>query len=277
MRRVVLIVWFTLIGLFAVAVVYLILTERQKTNYFQIKTGDADSETNSVQVRLKEFDITKGKASVRAGFLLAFKKMASLQTENRCVLKVETSEFGSAEYDLEGCSNDDEEYFIGYADIFLSPERGTHSLFPLDDLFFSLSFWTEPKVKFGEVYFYNDLESYVLNDKPECTMQSGKTKLEFELKREIFIKIFCLVVAFTAALFVFLIIGYVNEVAPLAMSLGGFFISLWSIRGRLGVQIETFPTAFDYYILSLTIILLVGILTKILIRYQRAGGHRNKG
>jgi hypothetical protein len=50
-----------------------------------------------------------------------------------------------------------------------------------------------------------------------------------------------------------------------------FFFSLWSLRGILASQIQTFPTLLDYAIVLLCCFMLVGLIWRIATHPELAG------
>jgi hypothetical protein len=115
----------------------------------------------------------------------------------------------------------------------------------------------------------NNIQGFSFKDKPKCYTENRAIRAEFTLYRAGYTKSLFIIVGIATFVFIVLIIGWVSDIPSLATSVGGFFISLWSIRGIIGHNIDFFPTYLDYFILVLYAALLIGILSKFVIRFYK--------
>jgi hypothetical protein len=137
-----------------------------------------------------------------------------------------------------------------------------HARFPFDSSIVStdLSFSTD--IPIDSIRITNRVAGFYLS-RPAATKTPGTIHLTFVLHRDLFTQVLCALIIVSGAVFAGLILMSQKPEA-LGTSAAAFFFSLWSLRGVLASQIQTFPTFFDYAIVLLCSLMLAGLVWRVL-------------
>ena len=142
-----------------------------------------------------------------------------------------------------------------------------HSRFPLDTSNLAVSLSFEPSVPIEVVRIVNRVPGFIL-DKPSVVCHrkdDGSIEMAFSVRRNLFTQVLCFLLFISALCFAVLILA-TQTTSALSSSVAAFFFSLWSLRGILGSQIQTFPTLLDYAIVLLCSFMLAGLLWRLVMR-----------
>lgn len=150
-------------------------------------------------------------------------------------------------------------------DVSMPPDRGNHLQFPMENLGFLFQIEPTPEIEFKGIHFHNRVEGLVLKDDPDIQFKAGNLEFDFDLRRRFFDQMLFLVFGLASCMYVYLFLRYITKKTELTIYVSGFFIALWSIRGIFSFGIKAFPTYLDYVSLTLSVILLLGILSKIIL------------
>lgn len=151
-------------------------------------------------------------------------------------------------------------------DIPLFPVKGSHAWFPFDNLEFNTLIDIEPSLLLGELELVNRINGFIIIGQPKVEHTEQGIILKFRLNRNMFLQVLFGILALVSVLFVLFILT-LKSTEELAFSIASFFISLWSIRDIIGHGLDTFPSFLDFWILGLFVILLMGILFKLILKY----------
>jgi hypothetical protein len=162
------------------------------------------------------------------------------------------------EYDRSGA------FYSGFTETVFIPKGGHLFDYPLDNLIFSIIISSEPKIRFDLIDFYNRVSGILLKDPPSITFKDSKIVVDFETSRKDSIRLVYLIISSSLILYIILILFFVKKMTTLISAVGGFFISVWSIRSLFSEATLIFPNVLDLTVIFASIILLVGILTRIL-------------
>jgi hypothetical protein len=141
---------------------------------------------------------------------------------------------------------------------------GSHQHFPFDSAEFSLGLSITPPLDLKVIRFVNQVPGFVLYCR-ECQAtkdSEGILHLKFSLHRSPLIQVYVVVLFLASVIFCFLLLRLRN-VESLAVAVASFFLSLWSLRGIIGSEIKTFPTLFDYGLLTVAVLLMLGLLWRL--------------
>ena len=140
-----------------------------------------------------------------------------------------------------------------------------HSRFPFDSSYVELNLSLQPSVPIDVVRVTNRVPGFILSASSVMVDRNadGSIRLRFLLKRNLFTQIFCGLILVAGLCFAVLILA-TQTAAALGSSVAAFFFSLWSLRGVLATQIQTFPTLFDYAIVLLCSFMLLGLIWRVL-------------
>lgn len=152
-----------------------------------------------------------------------------------------------------------------FYDISLVSEKGLHRSFPFDSAHFNFDIDLDPPIGFQFVRIVNRVPGFVVDCQEVSVVrpEKGKVTYGFTVDRSPLITLTSIVLVITATFFV-VMIGFINSIQTLALTAASFFFSIWSLRGILSAEIQTFPTLFDASLLSLSVILLVILSWKVL-------------
>ena len=137
----------------------------------------------------------------------------------------------------------------------LVSETGSHQTFPLDSALFDFELDIDPPINFRAIRITNRVPGFVMY----CsTMQVNRPQartvhIRFGLDRSPIIQLFAVMLVVAPIGFLVLILR-TAQLQNLATSMAAFFFSLWSLRGILAPMMKTFPTLFDYGILTLCLL-----------------------
>lgn len=139
-----------------------------------------------------------------------------------------------------------------------------HSRFPFDSSQLDLVFTFEPVIPIEAVRVTNRVPGFVLARTSAIADRNpdGSLRIRFLLKRNLFTQMLCGLI-FVAGLFFAILILTTQTPSALGSSVSAFFISLWSLRGVLASQIQTFPTLFDYAVVLLCCFILAGLIWRV--------------
>lgn len=264
-----------LVGALIIWCVYELIIERGYENWYWVACGHGKNAQekeipNTLKIRLEKKSIQRVSTSIEGNIYVDLE----LPNEADNTVKIrfdETERYAPAEYTIKTVRSHKYGRHYGETEAVFSPSSGSEYWFPFDDLTFSRPLSIEPKTKIDSVDLYNFVRGYVIKGKPECTREDEKLRIEFTLHRKLYTKSLFIVVGGAIIFFIYLIIRSVDDPKALGISAGGFFISLWSIRGIIGRQCEVFPTLLDFFILGAAAALLIGIILKFVHKYSRSG------
>lgn len=147
---------------------------------------------------------------------------------------------------------------------FPTADRG-HSRFPFDSSYVELNLSFKPAIPINVVRITNRVPGFILSEASVTAdlHADGSIRLRFLVKRDPFTQILCGLILVAGLCFAILILA-TQTAAALGSSVAAFFFSLWSLRGVLATQIQTFPTLFDYAIVLLCSFMLLGLILRVL-------------
>ena len=154
---------------------------------------------------------------------------------------------------------------------FPTADRG-HSRFPFDSSYVELNISFKPVIPIEVVRITNRIPGFILSASSVTADRhaDGSIRLRFLLKRDPFTQILCGLILVAGLCFAVLILA-TQTAAALGSSVAAFFFSLWSLRGVLATQIQTFPTLFDYMIVLLCSFMLLGLILRVLTHPELMG------
>ena len=141
----------------------------------------------------------------------------------------------------------------------LVTEAGSHQKFPYDSAQFDVELDIEPPIEFKVIRIVNRVPGFVIH----CsTMQTSRPKartlhIRFSLDRNPIIQLFAVMLLVASIGFLGLIF-FTAQITNFATSMAAFFLTFWSLRRMLEPLIKTFPTLFDYWMLTICILALLG-------------------
>jgi hypothetical protein len=144
---------------------------------------------------------------------------------------------------------------------FPAADRG-HSRFPLDSSYLDLNLSFQPSIPIEAIRITNRVPGFILSSAVADRHDDGSIRLRFLLQRNLFTQMLCGLILFAGLCFAILILA-TQTVSALGSSVAAFFFSLWSLRGVLAPQIQTFPTLFDYAIVLLCSFMLLGLIWRV--------------
>ena len=142
-------------------------------------------------------------------------------------------------------------------------DRG-HARFPFDSSAINLTFRFDQPVPIDIVRVTNRVPGFVLVKGSATAIQEkdGSLRIGFLLRRNLFTQALCALILVAGITFAVLILA-TQTPAALGSSVAAFFFSLWSLRGVLASQIQTFPTLLDYAIVLLCSFMLIGLIWRV--------------
>lgn len=146
------------------------------------------------------------------------------------------------------------------------PVRGRHWYFPFDSAYFDTQITIEPLLSLTAFRLTNRVPGFVCDCADIMVRQAmdGKWQIQFELRRNSLVQLAAAVLAGGALVFLVFILQLPN-VESLAPAVASYFFSLWSIRNILGGSIRVFPTLLDCWLLTLSTLLIVGLVARLLV------------
>ena len=273
-KTVLIAIWFLSLGvLFVIALGYFICEKYTDDHfsyglmngeYVELKEGEEEKKYPSIfHFELNELGGRNRETWIDAKLAFSTTEF-TLQDEQKMEFTVKSGEYWPTEYKTREYQKGERVFSNIFKKVKLSPSRGSHLQFPLEGLHFSISIETEPATKFKRIEFYNRTPGLVLKENPKPVLKKDMIEISFDLRRGIFDQILFYVFAVVSLLYVYLFLRYIKKKFDLTIYVSGFFIALWSIRGIFSFGVKAFPTYLDYVTLTLSVILLVGILSKIL-------------
>lgn len=150
-----------------------------------------------------------------------------------------------------------------------------HLRFPFDSSQMDLTFRFQPQIPIEAVRITNRVPGFLLvNDSAAANRQpDGSLRIRFLLRRSLFTQALCILILAAGLLFAVLILA-TQTASALGSSVASFFFSLWSLRGVLSSQIQTFPTMLDYAIVLLCCFMLAGLIWRIATHPELTRGKR---
>lgn len=292
-RKKLMVVWCCVLIIMAFYVFNLIKSEREhewqnihqyifKNGWYKVSNDNNNSvkKPNILCVELRNLDATHGEVLVKGSISVSFydpdeyfgKKQ---EKEKREILKVEIESpkerYGYspivAYIDLSRGSDESGTFCAGSTETVFVPKEGHIFDYPLDNLIFLIQFNFEPKIQFNQIDFYNRIHGIILKDHPTITINGSKIVLDLETERKDSIKIAFWIIFISILLYIMLIIFFVKKLGSLVAAVGGFFISVWSIRSLFGEAALVYPSLLDLTVIFSSIVLLIGILTRIIFGY----------
>jgi hypothetical protein len=139
-----------------------------------------------------------------------------------------------------------------------------HSRFPFDSSQMDLTFTFQPTIPIEAIRITNRVPGFVLSRASAIADRNpdGSLRLRFLLKRNLFTQVLCFLILVAGLCFAILILA-TQTPSALGSSVAAFFFSLWSLRGVLASQIQTFPTILDYAIVLLCCFMLTGLIWRV--------------
>jgi hypothetical protein len=142
----------------------------------------------------------------------------------------------------------------------------SHAYFPWDSATFEFDLTFNPVVtNFKGLRLVNHVPGFVLRC-AECRAtksSNGQVHILFLLDRSPLIQLTVYVVAAAPIIFILLIMS-LTQVESVVVSVASYFVSIWSLRGILSEPMKTFPTLFDCWLLSMSMIMIIFFLWKII-------------
>ena len=149
-------------------------------------------------------------------------------------------------------------------DFDLITEASSHQKFPYDSARFNFELDVDPPIDFKVIRIVNRVPGFTMN----CsTMQSYRPhartlQIHFGLERSLIIWLFVIMLVVASVGF-FVLIFLTAQITTLATSMAAFFFSLWTMRRILEPLMKTFPTLFDYGMLTICILALLCVSWKV--------------
>jgi len=139
-----------------------------------------------------------------------------------------------------------------------------HARFPFDSSQLDLTFSFDPPIPIEAVRITNRVPGFVLSRASAIADRNpdGSLRIRFLLKRNLFTQVLCVLILVAGLCFAILILA-TQTPSALGSSVAAFFFSLWSLRGVLASQIQTFPTLLDYAIVLLCCFMLAGLIWRV--------------
>jgi hypothetical protein len=143
-------------------------------------------------------------------------------------------------------------------------ETGGHQKFPFDSARFEFVLEFDPPLDFRVIRITNRVPGFVM---PCSTLQASRPNartfhLKFDLNRSPIILLFVAMLA-VASIGFLVLIWLTAQLSNLATSMAAFFLSLWALRRILEPMIKTFPTLFDYGMLTICMLALLFVAWKV--------------
>jgi hypothetical protein len=151
-------------------------------------------------------------------------------------------------------------------------QSGSHRNFPFDSARFDFALRTDPLVNIPVFRFNNRVSGFYMpcDDVKVTRSEDGSFRVSFGVKRDLLTRVAAVLLFGAAVIFAFAITMPADGKA-LPAALASYFFSLWSIRGVFGLGAEGFPTLLDVGILTLCMLILILLFSRILIRAYRRG------
>ncbi len=163
-----------------------------------------------------------------------------------------------------GIDYNSNKYLHGWKETIFTPKHGKLFDFPLDKLKFQITVKTENKIIFDKIHFYNRVQGIFLENSPVITTKDSKITLIFNTIRKDTIRITYYIISASLLMYIILVIFFTKKLSVLISAVGGFFISVWSIRSLFKPDARIFPDLMDLTIIFASISLLIGILTRLI-------------
>lgn len=163
-----------------------------------------------------------------------------------------------------GVDYNSNKYLHGWKETLFTPKDGKLFDFPLDKLKFQITVTPENKIIFDKIHFYNRVQGIFLENAPAITMKDNEITLIFNTIRKYTIRITYYIISASLFMYILLVIFFTKKLSVLISAVGGFFISVWSIRSLFKPDARIYPDLMDLTIIFASIILLIGILTRLI-------------
>lgn len=289
-HKIVRVLWYILLIYIACYVIVLVLIERKhewESSYEFVLQGDkyvlADKKYKNIKKpNILTFELSKLKAthgeiladgSISISFYNPEKYPLKLSDSGKnkiIALEVanikEAKEYPRipAQISCEEGTDDAGKYLSGFTDTVFVPIEGHIYDYPFDNMQFSFAVRFQPTIIFDKIHFYNRVHGMFLEAKPRITNQKFGLSVTFETVRKNSIKIAYWIILFSIVVYIILILFFVQKLNSLVSAVGGFFISVWSIRALFSEGALIYPNLVDLTVIFSSIVLLVGILDRII-------------
>ena len=148
----------------------------------------------------------------------------------------------------------------------LITETNTHRDFPLDSAKFDFDLTLTPELPISVIRVVNRVPGFIIDCETLNVRRSGNGfHIAFQLLRNRLTQLMVFVLMGASILFVILI-WWIESTSSLATSVASFFFAMWSIRAIFAPVVKTFPTLMDSGILGISILLLLSLFWKLLLR-----------
>ncbi len=148
----------------------------------------------------------------------------------------------------------------------LITETNTHRDFPLDSAKFDFDLTLTPELPISVIRVVNRVPGFIIDCETLNVRRSGNEfHIAFQLLRNRLTQLMVFVLLGSSILFVILI-WWIESTTSLATSVASFFFAMWSIRAIFAPVVKTFPTLMDSGILVISILLLLSLYWKLLLR-----------
>ena len=148
----------------------------------------------------------------------------------------------------------------------LITETNTHRYFPLDSAKFDFDLTLTPELPISVIRVVNRVPGFIIDCETLNVRRSGNEfHIAFQLLRNRLTQLMVFVLLGASILFVILI-WWIESTTSLATSVASFFFAMWSIRAIFAPVVKTFPTLMDSGILVISILLLLSLFWKLLLR-----------
>jgi len=266
------VIWFLVIGVLIIIAVYSLFSEEYAVEHFSygLKNG-----------KYKELKESEEKKNYPSIFHLELNEMGGrnketwidskmafstsefrLQKKEKMAFTVTSGEYWPTEYQSKQYEEGKKIFSDNFEKVKLSTSSGSHLQFPLENLKFSISIKTAPTTKFKRIEIYNRTPGLLLESKPKILLKKDAIEVKFNLRRRMYDQILFYFFTIVNLILVILFLVYIKKKLDLTVYASGFFIALWSVRGIFSFGIKAFPSYLDYMTLTLSMILLVGIVSK---------------
>lgn len=230
---------------------------------------------NILSIEFSKLEATHGEIEIKGCISVSFynpdeyfNKKSTIENNDKVEVKIRCPKekgYSQIVEDIK-CSREDDEYGTfssGAKETVFIPKGGHLFDYPFDKLIFLIPISFKPKIEFDQIDIYHRVHRMLLKDHPTITFDDSGILLNLELVRKNSIQIAFGIIFFSIFLYIILILIFVKKLGSLVLAVGGFFISIWSIRSLFSEEALVYPNLLDLTVIFASLILLLGILTKI--------------
>ena len=182
-RTVLIVIWFLSLGvLFVIALGYLICEKYtgehfsyglMNGEYVELKEGEEEKKYPSIfHFELNEFGGRNRETWIDAKLAFSTSEF-TLHDKQKIEFTVTSGEYWPTEYKTREYQKGKRVFSDIFKEVKLSPSRGSHLQFPLEDLHFSISIEIEPATEFKRIEFYNRTPGLVLKGNPKPVLKKN--------------------------------------------------------------------------------------------------------